>query len=87
MVRLRRLAEKERRSLNQQAIWLLERALDEKRPNFTEAMRHSSRTTVHLRSTMRRSMMCSRDCAASSWDVLRRSRRIRQMDDPPLTRW
>lgn len=37
MVRLRWLAEKERRSLNQQAILLLERALDEKRPNFTEA--------------------------------------------------
>lgn len=37
MVRLRRLAEKERRSLNQQAIWLPERALDEKRPKFTEA--------------------------------------------------
>lgn len=36
MARLRRLAEKERRSLNQQAILLLERALDEKRLNFTE---------------------------------------------------
>ncbi len=37
MVRLRWLAEKERCSLNQQAIRLLERALDEKRPNFNEA--------------------------------------------------
>ena len=37
MERLRSLAEKERRSLNQQAILLLERALDERRPSFTEA--------------------------------------------------
>lgn len=37
MERLRNLAEKERRSLNQQAILLLERALDQNRPSFTEA--------------------------------------------------
>ena len=37
MKRLRSLAEKERRSLNQQAIFLLEQALDENRPSFIEA--------------------------------------------------
>lgn len=37
MERLRRLAEQERRSLNQQAILLLEQALEERRPSFTEA--------------------------------------------------
>ncbi|GEM_PF-1372438 len=37
MERLRSLAEKERRSLNQQAILLLENALEEQRPSFTEA--------------------------------------------------
>lgn len=37
MERLRSLADQERRSLNQQAILLLERALDEQRPSFTEA--------------------------------------------------
>lgn len=36
MERLRSLAGKERRSLNQQAILLLEQALEEKRPSFTE---------------------------------------------------
>ncbi len=34
---LRSLAEKERRSLNQQAIMLLESALEQKRPSYTEA--------------------------------------------------
>ena len=37
MRRLRERAEAERRSLNQQAIRLLETALDEARPSFTEA--------------------------------------------------
>lgn len=37
MERLRSLAEKERRSLNQQAILLLEQALEERRPGFMEA--------------------------------------------------
>ena len=37
MARLRERAEAERRSLNQQAIWLLETALEEARPSFTEA--------------------------------------------------
>ena len=37
MERLRNLAEQERRSLNQQAILLLERALQEQRPSFREA--------------------------------------------------
>lgn len=36
MEKLRNVAEEERRSLNQQAILLLERALEEKRPSFTE---------------------------------------------------
>lgn len=37
MERLRNLADRERRSLNQQAILLLERALDEERPSFSDA--------------------------------------------------
>lgn len=37
MARLREQAEAERRSLNQQAIRLLETALDEARPSFTVA--------------------------------------------------
>ena len=37
MKRLRRRAEAERRSLNQEAIRLLETALEEPRPRFTEA--------------------------------------------------
>ncbi|MEP0548092.1 MAG: hypothetical protein ABJF88_14245 [Rhodothermales bacterium] len=37
MTRLRERAEAERRSLNQQAIRLLETALDEARPSFTDA--------------------------------------------------
>ena len=37
MARLRERAEAERRSLNQQAIWLLETALEEARPSFTDA--------------------------------------------------
>lgn len=37
MARLRGRADAERRSLNQQAIRLLERALDDPRPSFTEA--------------------------------------------------
>ncbi|MEP0548081.1 MAG: hypothetical protein ABJF88_14190 [Rhodothermales bacterium] len=37
MTRLRERAEAERRSLNQQAIRLLETALDEARPSFLEA--------------------------------------------------
>ena len=37
MERLRRLAEQERRSLNQQAIRLLEQSLMPKRPTFGEA--------------------------------------------------
>lgn len=37
MERLRSLAEKERRSLNQQAILLLEQALEDERPGFAEA--------------------------------------------------
>jgi len=37
MERLRSVAEKERRSLNQQAIRLLETALEHTRPSFTEA--------------------------------------------------
>lgn len=37
MERLRSLAEQERRSLNQQAILLLEQALAAQRPSFTEA--------------------------------------------------
>lgn len=37
MDQLRRLAEEKRRSLNQQAILLLEQALEEKRPGLAEA--------------------------------------------------
>ena len=37
MKRLRDRARQERRSLNQQAILLLERALDDERPSFLEA--------------------------------------------------
>lgn len=37
LARLRQRAEAERRSLNQQAICLLETALDESRPSFQEA--------------------------------------------------
>ncbi|MEM1041463.1 MAG: hypothetical protein AAGI91_02435 [Bacteroidota bacterium] len=37
LARLRKRAASERRSLNQQAIWLLEAALDEPRPSFREA--------------------------------------------------
>ena len=36
MEQLRRLAERERRSLNQQAILILEQALSKEHPDFTE---------------------------------------------------
>jgi len=42
---LRTLAERERRSLNQQAILLLERGLEEDRPGFLEA--HEAFVRVH----------------------------------------
>ncbi len=49
--RLRALAEKERRSMNQQAIVLLEEALAERRPSFSEA--HAAFVEKHGPSPLR----------------------------------